>query len=385
MNILIVDDDAATLTLLEKSMTKWGYSIIKAENGNQAIERLNNSRIDMIVSDWLMPEMDGLELCKKIRSLDLKYYIYIILISAQDTRNDVVRGLESGVDDFMTKPLNLDELRARLEIGARIIKLERELNQKYLAIKRNYYQSIHMFTKLIENYHEALGSHSRRVGSLSLELARRHHGVLREDYPIIEAAGLLHDVGLIGLAHTLVIKSVQEMTGEEKALYHTHPERGEMILSQIDLLRPVAGIIRAHHEQANGRGFPDGISDGKIPLGAYVVSAASIYDNMVHKSRCPFDKITEKLQQLRGYQLPSEMVDLLLELNLENMVAESKRTHREMDIDDLESGMVLAADVHMKSGAFFMGADTVIDENIIEKLKRYFDLGNISSKVFINK
>jgi response regulator RpfG family c-di-GMP phosphodiesterase len=385
MNILIVDDDASSLALLEKSITKWGYSTAKTENGNQAIERLKDSRIDMIVSDWLMPEMDGRELCQKVRSLDLKYYIYIILISAQDTRNDVVRGLESGVDDYLTKPLNLDELRARLEIGARIIKLERELNQKYLAIKRNYYQSIHMFTQLLEAYHKDLGSHSRRVGSLSLELARRHHGVSREDYPIIEAAGQLHDVGLIGLPDTLVFKSVQEMTGEEKTLYHTHPERGEMILNQIDLLRPVAGIIRAHHEQANGRGFPDGISDGNIPLSTYIVSAASIYDNMVHKNRRPFDEIAEKLQQLRGYQLPSEMVDLLLEINLENMEAESKCTHREMDIDELESGMVLAADVHMKSGAFFMGADTMIDEIIIEKLKRYYDLGNISSKLFINK
>jgi response regulator RpfG family c-di-GMP phosphodiesterase len=385
MNILIVDDDASSLALLEKSMIKWGYSTAKAENGNQAIERLKTSRIDMIVSDWLMPEMDGLELCKKVRSLDLKYYIYIILISAQDTRKDVVRGLECGVDDYLTKPLNLDELRARLEIGARIIKLERELNQKYLAIKRNYYQSIHMFTQLLETYHEDLGSHSRRVGSLSLELARRHHGVLMEDYPIIEAAGQLHDVGLIGLPDTLVSKNVQEMTGEEKTLYYTHPERGAMILNQIDLLKPVAGIIRAHHEQANGRGFPDGRSEGDIPLSAYIVSAASIYDNMVHKSRRPFDEISEKLQQLRGYQLPSEMVDLLLEINLENVEAESKRAYREMDIDDLESGMVLATDVHMKSGAFFMGSDTIIDETIIEKLKRYHDLGNISSKVFINK
>lgn len=385
MNILIVDDDATTLALLEKSMAKWGYTTAKAENGNQAIERLKDSRIDMIVSDWLMPGMDGLALCRKIRSLDLKYYIYIILISAQDTRNDVVRGLKSGVDDYLTKPLNLDELKARLEIGARIIKLERELNQKYLAIKRNYYQSIHMFTQLLESYHKDLGSHSRRVGSLSLELARRHHGVMQEDYPIIEAAGQLHDLGLIGLPDTLVIKSAQEMTGEEKALYHTHPERGEMIINQIDLLKPVAGIIRAHHEQTNGRGFPDGTSDGNIPLGAYIVSAASIYDNMVHKRRWPFEKIAEKLQLLRGYQLPSEMVDFLLEINLENIDAESKCTHRGMDIDDLQSGMVLAADVHMKSGAFFMGADTMIDANIIEKLKRYYELGNISSKVFINK
>ena len=385
MKILIVDDDAATLKLLAKSMEKWGYTVAIAENGRKALEQLNDAKFDMIVSDWLMPEMDGLELCHQVRSQDLKHYIYIILISGQDTRTDVVRGLEGGVDDFITKPLNLDELKARLEIGARIIKLERELNQKYLAIKRNYYQSIHMFTQLVETYDAALGSHSRRVGNLCLDLASRHQGILPENYPIIEAAGLLHDIGLIGLPNSLAIKSVPEMTGDEKDLYHKHPERGESILNQIDLLRPVAALVRSHHEQPNGRGFPDGISESQIPLGASIVSAASIYDDMVHHRNWSFNDITEKLQQMRGYQLSSELVDLLLEINLENMAIESKRTDREVDIDDLEPGMVLASDVHMKSGAFVMAAETVVCESVIEKLQRYYDLGNISDKVFINK
>jgi len=385
MNILLVDDDATTLSLLEKSLSKWGYSIAKAENGIQAVEQLQHTHIDMIVSDWLMPQMDGLALCEKVRSLDLDHYIYIILISAQDTRTDVVRGLEGGVDDYITKPLNLDELHARLEIGARVIKLERELNQKYLAIKRNYYQSLHMFTQLIETYHSELGGHSRRVGEISLELAKRHPDITPENYPIVEAAGMLHDVGLIGLPDTLVEKSTPEMNGDEKKLYYSHPERGEMILNQIDLLKPVAALVRLHHEQPNGRGFPDGLSKEQIPLGALVVSAASHYDNMVHLQRLNFDEIASRIQQLRGYQLPSELVDLLLEINLKDKEAESKRTYKEMDIEELKPGMVLATDVHMKTGAFVMSANTRIDDDVIGKLKRYNELGNISSNVFINK
>jgi response regulator RpfG family c-di-GMP phosphodiesterase len=385
MKILIVDDDATTLKLLTRSIKKWGYSVSKAANGKEALEQLNDSKFDMIVSDWLMPEIDGLELCHKVRSLDLKHYIYMILISGQDTRTDIVRGLEAGVDDFITKPLNLDELRARLGIGARIIQLERELNQKYLAIKRNYYQSIHMFTQLLETYDAALGSHSRRVGRLCLEIARRHQDIIPEDYPIIEAAGLLHDIGLIGLPNTLVVKSMPEMTGDEKELYHQHPERGEGILNQVDLLRPVAALVRLHHEQPNGRGFPDGVSAAHIPAQASIVSAASIYDDMVYHRKWSFNEITEKLQQMRGYQLPLEMVELLLEINLENKATEAKRTHRQVEIDDLEPGMVLASDIHMKTGAFVMAAETVVCESVIEKLQRYYDLGNISDKVLITK
>jgi putative two-component system response regulator len=385
MNILVVDDDATTLSLLEKSMAKWGYSVKKAVNGQQAIDVMHSDHVDLLVSDWLMPEMNGLDLCEKVRALDLPHYTYIILISAQDTRMDVVRGLEGGVDDYITKPLNLDELRARMEIGARIIKLERELNQKYRTIKRNYYQTLHMFTQLLETYNKALGSHSRRVGELSLALAKRHAGIMPEDYLVIEAAGMLHDIGLIGLPDELVLKSHIEMTGDEINMYRSHPERGEIILNQIDLLRPVAKIVRMHHEQVNGRGFPDGLKASQIPLAALVVSAASIYDNLRNVQKLDFEQIPEHLQPMRGYQIDPILVDMLLEINMENMEEDAKLTELEVDIDDLEPGMVLSRDVRMRSGAFFMASDTRIDSTAIDKLKQYYELGNIGNTVFINK
>ncbi len=385
MNVLLVDDDIVTLNLLDKTVSKWGHTISRAENGQQAIERIGAEPIDIIISDWLMPAMNGLELCQKIRSMNLNRYIYIILISSQNKCTDVVRGLQSGVDDYLAKPLNLDELQARVEIGTRIIKLERELNQKYLAIKRNYYQSIHMFTRFLESYNKDLGGHSRRVGQLALQLANRHPAVQPEDYPIVEAAGLLHDIGLIGLPEPLVTKSIPEMTGDEKKDYHTHPQRGESILNQVDLLRPVAKIVRMHHEQTNGRGFPDGLSGQQVPLTAGLVGAASIYDHLVHHKKIPLHQIPEHLQQYRGYQISTDLVDLLLEINLERIDAEAKRSYREIDIEELQAGMILANDIHMRTGAFVMGADTCIDTPVIEKLKRYHELGNISRNVFIKK
>jgi putative two-component system response regulator len=329
--------------------------------------------------------MDGLELCKKIRSADPKGYVYFLLADDQDKGADVAAGFRSGVDDFVVKPFNLDELQARLTIGARIIKLERELNQKYLAIKRNYYQSIHMLVQLSETYSPELGGHSRRVGKLALQLANRHPGLNAEDYLVAESAGLLHDIGLVGLPTSIVTKSMPEMTGDEKKAYYAHPERGESILNQVDLLRPVAKIVRWHHEQPNGRGFPDGLPDTRIPLIAKVVGAASIYDHLVHHQKIPLDQIPERLQPYRGYQVAADLVELLLSINLEKMDEEAKRTFREINIDELQAGMVLAADIRMRSGAFVMGSGTCIDAGLIEKLKHYYELGNISSNVFIEK
>ena len=385
MRILLVEDDATTLALLEKSLLKWGYETVTATDGSKAMSVLEQTQVDMIVSDWLMPRMNGLELCEQVRNLELNHYIYIILISAQDTRTDVVRGLEGGVDDFIAKPLNLEELRARLEIGVRVIKLERELNQKYLTIKRNYYQTLHMFTQFLETYNEKLGGHSRRVGKLSLALAKAHTDIRPEAYPVIEAAGMLHDVGLIGLPDTLVSKRLVEMNGEEKELYRTHPSRGEAILSQIDLLKPVARIVRMHHEQHNGRGFPDGLAGEDIALDARIVAAASLYDNFHYVDGIALKELPEQLQQCRGYQIDPRIVDLLLEINLREIRREAQQVDREIDLEELEAGMVLARDVRMKTGAFVMAAGTGLEETTITKLKRYFELGNIIGTVFVRK
>jgi putative two-component system response regulator len=385
MNVLLVDDDVTTLNLLERAMCKWGHDVAKAENGKEALKYIEKAQIDIVVSDWMMPAMNGLELCKKIRSMDSMGYVYFVLISARDTGVDIVHGLQSGADDYITKPLKLDELQARVSIGARIIKLERELNQKYLAIKRNYYQSIHMFVRLLETYNQELGGHSRRVGQLALQLANRHPGLKPEDYPIVEAGGLLHDIGMIGLPVALATKSIPEMTGDEKKAYHTHPEQGESILNQVDLLRPVARIVRMHHEQPNGRGFPDGLQGKQLPLTAMVVGAASIYDHLVHLKKIPLDQIPEHLQPNRGYQIASDLVDLLLAINLEKIDEEAKLTFCEIDIEELRDGMVLAADIRTRTGAFVMGSDTCIDAVLIEKLKHYHELGNISSNIFIEK
>jgi response regulator RpfG family c-di-GMP phosphodiesterase len=298
---------------------------------------------------------------------------------------DIVRGLESGVDDFIAKPINMEELRVRMEIGVRILKLEHELNQKFIAIKRNYYQTIHMFTQLLETYHEKLGGHCRRVGALAMQMAKSHTGIPSEEYPIIEAAGMLHDIGLIGLPETLLKKRRIEFSGDEFELYRSHSERGEAILNQIDLLKPVARIVRMHHEQYNGRGFPDGLAGTKIPLTARLVAAASIYDDLAYQEKIPLDQVAEHLQQYRGYQLDPDLVDLLLAINLQKIEEEARKVDLELRLDELNAGMVLSRDVRMKTGAFVMAGETCLDAVMIEKLKRYHELGNISDKVFVRK
>ena len=385
MNILIADDDPVTLTLLKSRLETWGHTVTTAVDGNIAWQHIQDAALDIVVSDWKMPGLDGLELCRRIRETQASGYLYLILISAQDSRDDILHGLESGADDYLTKPIDLDALRARIDIGARIVNLERSLKHKIEIITGNHYQTIRMFAQLIEVFDEDLGGHCRRTADLAVELARRHEGIGDAEIPIIETAGLLHDIGMVGIPKSILSKRRTEMVDDERQLYQSHAVMGARIIGEIEIMKPAALLIRMHHEQYNGKGFPDGAAGDEIPVGAQLVSAASIYDNLCHRGKIPLDRIAEHLQQLRGYQLSPEIIGMLIEISIEQQYDLARKTEEERTLDELAAGMVLAAHVRMKTGAFVMATDTVLDEHGIEKLKHYHSLGTISNKVLIRR
>ncbi len=131
MRILIAEDDLISSRILEKHLGTWGFDVVLARTGEQAWEALKDGGLRMAILDWMMPGMDGVEVCQKIRRRKKYKYTYIILLSAKDRKQDIVAGLSSGADDYMAKPVNFLELRARLQTGRRIVDLE----DKLLAIQ----------------------------------------------------------------------------------------------------------------------------------------------------------------------------------------------------------------------------------------------------------
>ena len=130
MNILIAEDDPVSMGFLKKILEKWEYIVFTAEDGCKALEVFRENHVDMIITDWMMPEMDGIELCQKIRDLDTKRYIYTIIVTAKKQIRDKVEGFEAGADDFLTKPFDREELKSRIEAGKRILELENSLRRK---------------------------------------------------------------------------------------------------------------------------------------------------------------------------------------------------------------------------------------------------------------
>ena len=385
MNVLIAEDNPVSLGLMENKFKEWGYTTFLAQNGTEAWSCLESNHVDIVISDWIISGIDGLSLCRRTRETDFEHYIYLILVTAQDSKQDIVQGLEAGADDYVTKPVNFEELRARIEIGARTVRIERELSDKLEMIKRSYLQTIRMFSSILDTFDENLGWRSRRASELSVKLAKRCPDVPEEDYPLVEAAALLHDIGMVGLPNEILSKKRTEMTGEERRLFLSHPVLGEVILKETEFLRPVAKLVRAHHEQFNGRGFPDGLRGDEIPLLARIITAAVAYNNLLHKGKVPLEEIPGNLHRMRGYQLDPTITDQLLKINLEIIHEEKGDIYIEIPLDNLRDGMMLARNVRTRNGALVMPSETKLTGYGIEKLKKYEALEYIPNNVYVHK
>ena len=125
MRILVADDVAVNRFLLASTLERWGHSVVSVADGVEAWETLQKEQFSFVVSDWMMPRMSGVELCRRIRTAHFPSYIYVILLTSLGRSNEIVEGLEAGADDFVHKPFNENELRARLQAGERVVALER--------------------------------------------------------------------------------------------------------------------------------------------------------------------------------------------------------------------------------------------------------------------
>jgi len=131
MKILIAEDDLASRRILEAVLTKWGYDVISVSNGNDAIEKLlGPSAPQLILLDWIMPDKDGVEVCRIVRQKETTTHPYIILLTGKGDKEDITKGLESGANDYIVKPYDKNELQARINVGRRMIKLQNALAEK---------------------------------------------------------------------------------------------------------------------------------------------------------------------------------------------------------------------------------------------------------------
>src|SRR5919201_6551063 len=135
MKVLIAEDEAISRRLLQSYLERWGHEVGVAQNGSEAWQLFQAGEFPIVISDWMMPEMDGLELIRRIRACQRPGYVYAILLTSRSQKEDLVEGMEAGADDFLTKPLDRDELRVRLRAAERVVRLEGSLAEQNRALR----------------------------------------------------------------------------------------------------------------------------------------------------------------------------------------------------------------------------------------------------------
>lgn len=203
--ILVVDDSKLQRKILSSSLMRWGYEVIEADCGDTALQICLEHRPDIVISDWIMPGMTGLEFCKEFRALTSDSYGYFILLTSKSEKNDVAEGLDAGADDFLTKPVNGNELRARITAGERILKMQRELKQKNEMIGDTLKELQRLYDSLDSDLMEAkklqqslVPEQFRQIGDSDLSLLLRSSGHVGGDLVGYFEAGEGH-LGLFSL------------------------------------------------------------------------------------------------------------------------------------------------------------------------------------------
>lgn len=319
MKVLVVEDDAIAAELLEHAMTQFGCSVTTASNGLEALECLADGDYRLVVSDWEMPYMSGIELCRRIRKDFGGRYIYIILLTSRKGSANVVEGLGAGADEFLSKPFDADELYLRLRVAQRILSLEsREM-------------TIFSLAKLAESRDPETGVHLERMREYCRVLAQQlsqhssHAAEMGGDYvQLIYLTSPLHDIGKVGIPDSVLLKP-GKLTPEEFEVMKTHTEIGANTLSALVDVNPDAKYLRmardiawTHHERFDGTGYPRGLVGSDIPLCGRIVAVADVYDALttrrVYKPAFTHEKAREIILEGSGSHFDPEIVQAFLEV-----------------------------------------------------------------------
>jgi putative two-component system response regulator len=284
MKVLIADDDAITREMLTHVLTAEGYDVLTAVDGTEALDIIRRGECHLVVSDREMPNMDGLDLCRAIRSEQLAHYVYVILLTRFGEPQDVLAGLSAGADDYVTKPFESAELRMRIRTGERILALE----------SRDV--TIFVLAKLAESRDPGTGAHLERVRCYARALAERL-SVIPKFQREVDGAFMqrlyqtspLHDIGKVAIPDAILLKPGR-LDERETEIMRTHTLRGAETLDAALQLYPQAGFLLmardiaiSHHEWYDGTGYPFGLSGDDIPLCGRIVALADVYDALTSK------------------------------------------------------------------------------------------------------
>jgi putative two-component system response regulator len=314
--VLVADDDAITIGLLSQMLGKAGYDVLTARNGREAMEVFRRQQVHMLITDWMMPEVSGPELCRWIRSQATGRYVFIIMLTSADEEEKVVEALDAGADEFIRKPIRAAELWARMGSAQRLLNLvSRE------AI-------VYALAELADSRDPETREHLDRIRTyckiLAQEVvARELSGDMSAGFAdLLFNASPLHDIGKVGIPDAILLKPGQ-LSSAEFEIMKTHTTIGARALDRaltkfpaMQYLRTARDIALTHHERLDGSGYPSGLQGTDIPLAGRVVAVCDTYDAItskrVYKSAKPHHIARAEIMRASGSHFDSKIVECFL-------------------------------------------------------------------------
>lgn len=266
--ILVVDDLAENREILTGLLEAEGHDLETAKDGLEAVERATANPPDLILMDVTMPRLTGFEACRRLKADPRTELVPIVLVTGLLAREDRIQGIAAGCDDFLTKPVDSEQLVARTRTLLRTKALVDELEQA-----ENVLVSLATALDAKDNY---TSGHSQRVGSYAEALGAAV-GLAGNERRNLRRAGLLHDIGKIGTDLAYLNKPGTLTTAEYEEVKR-HPVIGYEICRPLRTMAPLLALIRGHHERLDGRGYPDGLKADQIPVALRCLTVADVYD-----------------------------------------------------------------------------------------------------------
>lgn len=305
--VLVVDDNPMNLELLGDLLEEEGYDVVRVASGEEALEAVARERFEVVLLDVMMPGLSGYDVCEQLKSGEPTHFLPVVMITALDKREDKIRGIAAGADDFIHKPFDRAELLIRVKSCIRQKRLTDDLEtaESVLVALSNAIEAKDAYTE----------GHAERVAHYSVEIGRRL-GLPPETLHLLRLGGILHDVGKIGVPEAILNKQ-GPLDDHEWAVMRKHPEIGDRICRPLQSLRGVLPMVRSHHERLDGSGYPDGLKGDQIPLEARVICLADMYDALAttrsYKRAFPRERCIEILrEEARLEHLDPRVVDAFL-------------------------------------------------------------------------
>jgi putative two-component system response regulator len=266
--ILVVDDLAPNRRLLERLLALAGYAVVTAADGEQALAAVAGASPDLVLMDIRMPGRDGFSVCEAIKSQEGTRLLPVVLMTGSTERADRVRAIEAGADDFLTKPVDEIELKARVRSLVRLKRYTDDLDSAETVILS--------LARTIEARDPYTEGHCERLARYAVVLGRRV-GLSAEELAALYRGGYLHDIGKIAIPDAVLSKP-GPLTDDERELMKQHTTVGDHLCGNLRALSRVRPIVRHHHERLDGSGYPDGLRGDAIPLLAQIIGVVDVFD-----------------------------------------------------------------------------------------------------------